>query len=326
MSPAQRRRRTILIGLLLAAGITLVMAVFSGGNVVFLGLQGATDVLLGAYIYLLLQMKSRQTAAADPAPAAEPDARPAPAFARAAASLTLTRGPRARASPCAAPRATETPTRWSRTGGRLRRRRAGAVATGTLQRAPRRTRSAPSPPAAGPPGRAALAVRATHRRDLDDARGHLAAAPTSCSTAATARRRTQHPGSRSRLPPRRAEGVRRSQPDSRLRAHEPPPTPRPLHVDVPAFLNGSPRRPASCAGLCSTAARRRHPRRPDASSPSWRTPTTAATVDYPDALTGGLRRATDALRAVLERTRGDITNAVVLARFDAAISDQLRPR
>lgn len=31
------------------------------------------------------------------------------------------------------------------------------------------------------------------------------------------------------------------------------------------------------------------------------------TVDYPDGLTGGLRRSTDALRAVLERTRGDLT-------------------
>ncbi len=43
------------------------------------------------------------------------------------------------------------------------------------------------------------------------------------------------------------------------------------------------------------------------------------TVDYPDALTGGLRRATDALRAVLERTRGDVTNALVVARFQAAV-------
>ena len=31
------------------------------------------------------------------------------------------------------------------------------------------------------------------------------------------------------------------------------------------------------------------------------------TVDYPDAVTGGLRRTTDALRAVIERTRGDLT-------------------
>ena len=30
-------------------------------------------------------------------------------------------------------------------------------------------------------------------------------------------------------------------------------------------------------------------------------------VDYPDAITGGLRRAVDVLRSVLERTRGDVT-------------------
>jgi translin len=33
-------------------------------------------------------------------------------------------------------------------------------------------------------------------------------------------------------------------------------------------------------------------------------------VDYPEAITGGLRRTTDALRAVLERTRGDVTSAI----------------
>ena len=33
------------------------------------------------------------------------------------------------------------------------------------------------------------------------------------------------------------------------------------------------------------------------------------TIDYPDALTGGLRRTTDMVRGVLERTRGDLTVA-----------------
>ncbi len=37
-------------------------------------------------------------------------------------------------------------------------------------------------------------------------------------------------------------------------------------------------------------------------------------VDFPDAMTGGLRRSVDALRAVLERTRGDVTVAVGQAR------------
>jgi translin len=43
------------------------------------------------------------------------------------------------------------------------------------------------------------------------------------------------------------------------------------------------------------------------------------TIDYPDALTGGLRRSTDALRGVLERTRGDVTTAIVAARLQGAI-------
>lgn len=34
------------------------------------------------------------------------------------------------------------------------------------------------------------------------------------------------------------------------------------------------------------------------------------TMDFPDALTGGLRRTTDLVRGVLERTRGDLTLAV----------------
>jgi translin len=33
------------------------------------------------------------------------------------------------------------------------------------------------------------------------------------------------------------------------------------------------------------------------------------TMDFPDALTGGLRRTTDMVRGVLERTRGDLTMA-----------------
>ena len=34
------------------------------------------------------------------------------------------------------------------------------------------------------------------------------------------------------------------------------------------------------------------------------------TIDYPDAMTGGLRRTTDAVRGILERTRGDLTVSV----------------
>lgn len=43
------------------------------------------------------------------------------------------------------------------------------------------------------------------------------------------------------------------------------------------------------------------------------------TMDFPDALTGGLRRTTDMLRGVLERTRGDLTVAVRQEELEAAL-------
>ncbi|HVM14762.1 MAG TPA: hypothetical protein VM287_10600, partial [Egibacteraceae bacterium] len=46
-------------------------------------------------------------------------------------------------------------------------------------------------------------------------------------------------------------------------------------------------------------------------------------MDYPDALTGGLRRHVDSLRAVLERTRGDFTTTVLQARLQATIEARL---
>ncbi|MCL5257535.1 MAG: haloacid dehalogenase [Chloroflexi bacterium] len=50
------------------------------------------------------------------------------------------------------------------------------------------------------------------------------------------------------------------------------------------------------------------------------------TIDFPDALTGGLRRTTDMVRGVLERTRGDLTMSIrqseleqVLSQFEAVV-------
>jgi translin len=42
-------------------------------------------------------------------------------------------------------------------------------------------------------------------------------------------------------------------------------------------------------------------------------------VDFPDAITNGLRRTLDALRAVLERTRGDVTTTVLQTRLQRAL-------
>ncbi len=48
-------------------------------------------------------------------------------------------------------------------------------------------------------------------------------------------------------------------------------------------------------------------------------------VDYPDALTNGLRRTLDALRAVLERTRGDVTTTVLQTRLQRTIEAASTP-
>jgi translin len=44
------------------------------------------------------------------------------------------------------------------------------------------------------------------------------------------------------------------------------------------------------------------------------------TIDFPDAITGGLRRTTDQLRAVLERTRGDLTITLTQKRLEHSLA------
>jgi translin len=48
--------------------------------------------------------------------------------------------------------------------------------------------------------------------------------------------------------------------------------------------------------------------------------TTLITVDFADSVTGGLRRTADALRAVLERTRGDLTISIRQAELARALT------
>lgn len=43
-------------------------------------------------------------------------------------------------------------------------------------------------------------------------------------------------------------------------------------------------------------------------------------VDFPDSMTAGLRRATDAGRAILERTRADLSLTIVQSRLEAALA------
>lgn len=99
-----------------------------------------------------------------------------------------------------------------------------------------------------------------------------------------------------------------------------PPGPDEVGVGVPAWLNG----------LAEAASElRRHLLdllRVDQTGEAERLLATMedvyealVTVDYPDAVTGGLRRTADALRAVLERTRSDVTTTVMQLRLRASL-------
>jgi translin len=45
------------------------------------------------------------------------------------------------------------------------------------------------------------------------------------------------------------------------------------------------------------------------------------TIDFPEGVTGGLRRSTDAMRGVLERTRGDLTISLQQRRLEHRLAD-----
>ena len=46
------------------------------------------------------------------------------------------------------------------------------------------------------------------------------------------------------------------------------------------------------------------------------------TVDYPDAITGGLRRTTDAIRGIIERTRGDLSVTLIQDKLRLALESK----
>jgi len=46
-----------------------------------------------------------------------------------------------------------------------------------------------------------------------------------------------------------------------------------------------------------------------------------SSFDYPNAISRGLKRTADVTRSLIERTRGDITNAVRQQRLESALAD-----
>jgi translin len=103
---------------------------------------------------------------------------------------------------------------------------------------------------------------------------------------------------------------------------KPVPTPEEIEVDEAAYLNGLAEAASELRRRALDLIRR------DRVAEAERMLTAMddiyaqlVTIDFPDALTGGLRRTTDTLRAVLERTRGDLTTTLQQEKLQKALRE-----
>jgi len=95
------------------------------------------------------------------------------------------------------------------------------------------------------------------------------------------------------------------------------PSPSRLGVSPAAWLNGLAEAASELRRDALDALRRNEVPRAEELLQTMDTIYSAlVTVDFPDAITGGIRRTTDQLRAVLERTRGDVTFAIRQDRLE----------
>ena len=95
-----------------------------------------------------------------------------------------------------------------------------------------------------------------------------------------------------------------------------------LGVEGPAFLNGLAEAASELRRHCLDLMRENRLERAgqilDIMDEAY---TQLMSLDFPDAITGGLRRQTDMLRGVVERTRGDLTTAIRQEMMRQALRD-----
>lgn len=96
-----------------------------------------------------------------------------------------------------------------------------------------------------------------------------------------------------------------------LLTDEPLPDPRSLGIDYPAYLNGMGEAVGEMRRHVLDEMRRGNLARAEQLLNQMdEIYFLLVTLDYPDAMTGGLRRTTDAVRGIVEKTRGELTTAL----------------
>jgi len=170
----------------------------------------------------------------------------------------------------------------------------------------------------------AASIRAAHREEFDEAerlageaRGHLDEADAAI---------TEHPDLRyaGYLHDAQKEYAEARLALAFVRGDSEIPTPDELGVEVPAYLNGMAEAASELRRRLLDLLRHGHLEQGEALLGAMdEVYSLLVTIDFPDAVTGGLRRTTDALRAVIERTRGDLTTTILQRRLQDTIEARL---
>lgn len=111
---------------------------------------------------------------------------------------------------------------------------------------------------------------------------------------------------------------------------QPLPSPEEIGVEYPAYLNGLAEAVGELRRATLDAMRADDRDRPELLLTAMdEIYSQLVTIDFPDAITRGLRRTTDMVRGVTERTRGDLTLASMHGQLEARMAelrDDLRAR
>jgi translin len=167
----------------------------------------------------------------------------------------------------------------------------------------------------------ANAIRAVHRADFPAAEDLLAQARSLLAQAAEAL--TDHPdifyaGFVHNAQKEFAEGCL----TLALVSGRPLPSPADLDVDHPAYLNGLGEAVGELRRYLLDSLRGDDIGRCESTLAAMDDIyAVLVTMDYPEAITAGLRRTTDAVRGILERTRGDLTIALVQRNLERRLED-----
>ena len=166
----------------------------------------------------------------------------------------------------------------------------------------------------------ALAIRAVHRSETDVMQSHLDEARQLAATLRTGLAdfpALYHAGYTQDSLKEFAEASI----TCALIRHEPLPTPEELALPPHTYLNGLAESVGEMRRRCLDMLRQ------DNSAEAERLLghmddiySILVTMDYPDAITNGLRRQTDIIRAIIERTRGDVTFSLRGERLEHSIA------